>query len=72
MYPELLIYLTIVSCSNSKIARWSANKKSIIDLHKSNNAPFQNIEQEWMKLLIKQYNIHETNDFLYQMYYIYR
>ena len=53
------------------IARWSANEKSMIDLQKSNNAPYQNIEQEWMKLLIKQCNLHETNDFSYQMYYIY-
>ena len=43
----------------------------MIDLQKSNNAPYQNAEQEWMKLLIKQYNLHETNDFPYQMYYIY-
>ena len=41
-------------------------------MQKSNNAPYQNAEQEWMKLLIKQYNLHETNDFPYQMYYIYR
>ena len=43
----------------------------MIDLQKSNNAPYQNAEQEWMKLLIKQYNLHEKNDFPYQIYYIY-
>ena len=48
-------------------ARWSANEKSMIDLQKSNVAPYQNAEQEWTKLLIKQYNLHETNDFTYQM-----
>ena len=52
--------------------RWSSNEKIMIDLQKSNNAPYQNSEQEWMKLLIKQYNLHETNDFPYQVYYIYR
>ena len=44
-YPELLLYLAIGSCLNSKIARWSVNKKSMIDLQKSNIAPYQNIEQ---------------------------
>ena len=44
----------------------------MIDLQKSNNDPYQNAEQEWMKLLIKKYNLQETNDFPYQMYYIYR
>ena len=39
MYPELLLYLAIGICSNSKIARWSSNKKSMIDLQNSNNAP---------------------------------
>ena len=39
MYPELLIYLAIGSCLNSKIARWFANKKSMIDMQKINNAP---------------------------------
>ena len=72
MYPELLLYLDIGSFSSLTIARWYANEKSMIDLQKSNNAPYQNSEQEWMKLLIKQYNLHETNDFPYQMYYIYR
>ena len=71
MYTELLLYLVIGSCSNLTIARWSANEKSMIDPQKSNNAPYQNIEQECMKMLIKQYNIHEKNDFTYQMYYIY-
>ena len=71
MYPELLLYLAIVSCYNSKIARWYENERIMIDIQKSNNAPYQNAEQEWMKLLIKQYNLHETNDFPYQMYYIY-
>ena len=61
MYPELVLYLAISSCSDSKIARWSANEKSMIDLKKSNNAPYQNAEQEWMKLLIKKYNLHEIN-----------
>ena len=65
MYTELLLYLAIGSCSNSTIARWSANEKSIIDLHKSNNAPYKNIEQEWTKLLIKNYNLHKANDFTY-------
>ena len=55
------------SCSNSTIAWWSANKKSMIDMRNSNNAPYQNAEQEWTKLLIKQYNIHEANEFTYQM-----
>ena len=36
-------------------------------MQKSNNDPYQNSEQEWMKLLIKKYNLHETNDFTYQM-----
>ena len=72
MYPELLLYLAIRSCYNLTIARCSANEKIIIDLQKSNTAPYQNAEQEWMKLLIKQYNLHETNSFSYQMYYIYR
>ena len=67
MYTYVLLYLRIISCSSLIIVRWSANMKSMIDLQKSNNAPYQNIEQEWMKLLIKQYNIHETNDFPYQM-----
>ena len=44
----------------------------MIDMQKSDNAPYQNEEQECMKLLIKQYNLHKTNDFTYQMYYIYR
>ena len=72
MYPKLLIYLEIESFSNQKIEWWSANEKSIIDMQKSNNAPYQNVEQEWIKLLIKQYNLHETNAFPYQIYYIYR
>ena len=71
MYPELLLYLAIRDCSNLTNTRWYANKKSMIDLQKSNNAPYQNAEQEWMKLLIKPYNPHETNDFPYKMYYIY-
>ena len=71
MYPELLLYLAIGSCLNSTIVRWSVIKNSMIDLQNSNNAPYQNTEQEWMKLLIKQYNIHKTNDYTYQMYYIY-
>ena len=72
MYPELLLYLVIISCSNSTIVRWSVNEKSMIDLQKSNNYPYQNAEQEWIKLLIKQYNIHKKNYFPDQMYYIYR
>ena len=64
MYSEILLYLATGSCFNLKIARWSANKKSMIDLKKINNAPYQNAEQEWMSLLIKQYNI--------KMYYIFR
>ena len=44
----------------------------MIDQQKSNNAPYQNTEQEWMKPLIKQYNLHEKNYFTYQKYYIYR
>ena len=47
-------------------------KKSMIDLQKSNNASYKNAEQEYMKLIIKQYNLHKTNDFTYQMYYICR
>ena len=72
MYPELLLYLLIGNCSNSTIARWYANDKSMIDLQKINNDHYQNAKQEWMKLLIKKYNLHETNDFPYKMYYIYR
>ena len=72
MYPELLLYLVIRSFSNLIITRWSVIDKSMIDLQNINNAPYQNAEQEWMKLLIKQYNLHKTNDFPYQMYYIYR
>ena len=72
MYPELLIYLGTGSCSNLTIMRWYTNGKSIIDIQKSNNATYQNTEQEWTKLLIKQYILHKTNDFPYQMYYIYR
>ena len=72
MYPELLLYLAIGSCLNVTIARWSANEKSMIAIQNSNNDPYQNIEQEWMKMLIKKYNLHETNYFPYQMYYIYR
>ena len=45
MYPELLLYLVIVSCSESIIERWSVNKKSVIDLQNSNNVPYQNAEQ---------------------------
>ena len=67
MYPELLIYLAIGSCLNSITARFYANEKSMIDLQKSNNAPYQNAEQEWTKLLIKQYNIHEAKYFPYQI-----
>ena len=52
------------------MARWSENEKSMIYLQKINNAPYQNSEQEWIKLLIKQYSPHYTNDFPYQMYYI--
>ena len=44
----------------------------MIDIQKSNNARYQHAEQEWMKLLIKKYNIHKKNDFPYEMYYIYR
>ena len=47
-------------------------RESIIDIKKSNNATYQNAEQEWTKLLIKKCNLHETNDSSYQMYYIYR
>ena len=72
MYPEILLYLAIGSCSNSTIARWYANEKSMIDMQKSNNAPYQNAEQERMKLLIKQYNLHKKNYFPYQIYFIYR
>ena len=43
MYPEILLYLAIGSCSNSTIARWSENKKSMIDMQKSNNSPYQNV-----------------------------
>ena len=71
MYREVLLYSDIGIFLNSTISRWSANKKSMIDLQKSNNASYQNVEQEWMKLLIKQYNLHETNYCPYQMYYIY-
>ena len=71
MYPELLTYVAIVSCLNLTIARCSMNEKSMIDPQKSNNTPYQNAELEWMKLLIKRYNIHKTNDVPYQMYYIY-
>ena len=39
MYPELLLYLVIGRCSNSTIARWSANQNSMIDTQKINNAP---------------------------------
>ena len=67
MYPELLLYLEIGSCSNLTITWWSGNEKSMIDMQKSNNAPYKNVEQEWMKLLIKQCNLNETNDFPYQM-----
>ena len=67
MYSELLLYLEIRGFSNSKISWWSANETFMIDLQKSNNASYQNAEQEWMKLLIKQYNIHEKNDFPYPM-----
>ena len=72
MYPEILLYLAIGSCSDLKIVRWSANGNSMIDLQKSNNATYQNAEQEWTKLLIKQYNLHNKNYFPYRMYYIYR
>ena len=72
MYPELLIYLAIRIFSNSTITWWSANKKSMIDLQKSKITPCQNVEQECMKLLMKQYNAQKTNDFPYQIYYIYR
>ena len=44
----------------------------MIDLQNSNNSSYQNVEQEWMKLLIKKYNLHGTNNFPYKMYYIYR
>ena len=71
MYPELLLYLAIGGCSNLTITRWSVNGKSMIDLQKNISAPYQNMEQEWMKLLIKQYNLHKKNDPPYQMYYIY-
>ena len=54
MYPELLLYLAIGSCSNLIIARCSANKKIIIDLQKSNNAPYQNMEQELIWKLVEQ------------------
>ena len=72
MYPYLLLYLAICSCLNQTISRWSENEKSVIYLQKSNNATYQNTEQECMKLLIKKYNLHKTNDFTYQIYYIYR
>ena len=39
MYPELLLYLVIGSCSNSTSTRWYAKEKSMIDLQKSNNDP---------------------------------
>ena len=45
MYPELLLYLDIGSFSSLTIARWYANEKSMIDLQKSNNAPYQNVER---------------------------
>ena len=66
MYPELLLYLAISSCSNLTISRWSTNEKSMTDLQKSNNSPYKNIEQELTKLLIKNYNVHEKNDFPYK------
>ena len=71
MYPELLLYLEIGSYSDSIIVWCSVNDNIIVDLQKSNNTPYRNVEQECMNLLIKQYNLHETNDFPYQMYYIY-
>ena len=64
MHPELLLYLAMGSCSNLTIARWSADEKILIDLQNSNNDPYQNVEQEWMNLLIKKFNPHKTNDFL--------
>ena len=67
-----ILYLAISSCSNAKIAQWYANKKSMVDLQKRNNSPYKNAEQERTKLLIKPYNLYETTDFPYQMYYIYR
>ena len=72
IYTELLIYLAIGSCLNLTIAQCNVNEKSTIDLQKSNDTPYKNKEQEWMKLLVEQYNLHEKNDFPYQMYYIYR
>ena len=71
MYPELLLYLATGSWLNLTIVRCSENEKSIIDPQKSDNAPYPNAEQELMKLLIKECNLHKKDHFLYQMYYIY-
>ena len=68
MFPKLSPYLAIGSCLNSIITRWYASEKSMIDLQKINNAPYQNSEQELKKAVNQK--IQNTQDKWFYLSYV--
>ena len=72
MYPYLLLCLAIGSCSNLIIEWRYENKKSVIDLQHSNNAPLSKYRTRMSEAVNQTIKSTRDKQFPYQMYYIYR